>query len=460
LMTLDGARVVVIGMARSGVAAVELLLEKGARVRAVDEKAVEKPMTIANITVEAQSAAALADADLIVLSPGVPADLDIVDEARHRGARVIGDLELAGWYLQGGVIGITGSNGKTTTTALTGHILESSGIAAQVGGNIGRPPASMVKTSRAGQWNVLELSSFQLETIDTFHAHIGSALNVTPDHLDRHYTLENYAEAKARLFSNQREGDFAVLNADDAICRSYAGRGGAKPVWFSSTQGVSPGAFLENGNIILDGAALMPCSEVRLRGVHNLENTMAAAAMAKLAGATHEQIRAAVATFTGVEHRLEFVRETGGVEWFNDSKATNVDATLKAIAAFEGGLWVILGGKDKNSDYAPLAAPLLRKARGVLLIGAAGEKIAAQLGTKVRELAAVGVGPLPLVAARSFEMIRCGTMDVAVGYAREHAHRGDAVLLAPACSSFDQFDNYEHRGRVFKQLVREIAWLD
>ncbi len=181
---------------------------------------------------------------------------------------------------------------------------------------------------------------------------------MTPDHLDRHYTLENYAEAKARLFANQREGDFAVLNADDAICRSYAGRGGAKPVWFSSTQSVSPGAFLENGNIMLDGAALMPCAEVRLRGVHNLENTMAAAAMAKLAGATHEQIRAAVATFPGVEHRLEFVRETGGIEWFNDSKATNVDATLKAIAAFEGGLWIILGGKDKNSDYTPLAAPL------------------------------------------------------------------------------------------------------
>jgi UDP-N-acetylmuramoylalanine--D-glutamate ligase len=437
---------VVVGMARSGIAAVELLLEKGARVRAVDEKGTgdrgQGPVQI-----EAQSAAALADADLIVLSPGVPADLDIVRDARNRGVRVIGDLELANWYLQGDIIGITGSNGKTTTTALTGHILESSGIAVQVGGNIGRPPASMVKTSRDGQWNVLELSSFQLETTERFHARIGAALNVTPDHLDRHYTLAQYAEAKGRLFTNQREGDFAVLNAEDAICRSYADRTPAKPVWFSSTHQVSPGAFLENGQIILNGTPLMPCSEVHMRGVHNLENTMAAAAMASLAGASHEQIAAAVATFPGVEHRLEFVRDTGGVEWFNDSKATNVDATLKAIAAFtfhnNGGLWIILGGKDKNSDYTPLAEPLRSKARGALLIGAAAEKIEAQLSQPMRGVVA---------------MIHCGTIEAAVSEALQRARPGDTVLLAPACASFDQFENFEQRGRVFKKLVQEIKW--
>jgi UDP-N-acetylmuramoylalanine--D-glutamate ligase len=225
-MKLEGARVVVVGMARSGIAAVELLIEKGARVRAVDknvdESLAHKQMTTGNITVEPQDASAFADAELIVLSPGVPADLDLVAAARQRGVRVIGDLELASWFLLGDVIGITGSNGKTTTTALTGHILESSGIAAQLGGNIGLPPAAMVKTSRAGQWNVLELSSFQLETTESFRARIGAALNVTPDHLDRHYTLEQYAAAKARLFANQREEDFAVLNADDPICLSYA----------------------------------------------------------------------------------------------------------------------------------------------------------------------------------------------------------------------------------------------
>jgi len=444
-MKLEGAKVVVVGMARSGIAAVELLLEKGARVRAVDEKKGTREREQGTVEIEPQSAAAFADADLIVLSPGVPADLDIVKVARSRGVRVIGDLELAGWFLRGDIIGITGSNGKTTTTALTGHILESSGIAAQVGGNIGLPPAAMVKTSRDGQWNVLELSSFQLETTESFHARIGAALNVTPDHLDRHHTLAQYAEAKARLFTNQHEGDFAVLNADDAICRSYADRGPAKQVWFSSSHAVWPGAFLANGQIILDNDPLMPCSEVRMRGAHNLENTMAAAAMVRLAGATHEQIRAAVATFPGIEHRLELVRNTNGVEWFNDSKATNVDAAMKAIAAFEGGLWIILGGKDKNSDYTPLAGPLQSKARGVLLIGAAAAIIEAQLETKLR-------GAIPI--------IRCGTLEAAVGEARKRARPRDTVLLAPACASFDQFENFEHRGRVFKELVGRITWPD
>jgi len=431
-MKIEGASVVVVGMARSGVAAVELLLAKGARVRAVDEK-----LSLDNggpLKIEPQAAEAFRGADLVVLSPGVPADLPVL-----RGFHVIGDLELASWFLQGSVIGITGANGKTTTTALTGHILQSSGIAAQVGGNIGRPPASMVATSRAGQWNVLELSSFQLETTETFRAHIGACLNVTPDHLDRHYTFENYAAAKARLFVNQHESDFCVLNADDATCRDFAGRGAGKPVWFSSTQTVAPGAFLDRGQIILDGQPVMSASEVPMRGVHNLENTMAAAAIARLAGASHDQIRAAVMTFPGVEHRLEFVREMGGVAWYNDSKATNVDATLKAINAFEGGLWVILGGKDKNSDYTVLAGPLKEKAHSVLLIGSAAEKIETQLR-----------GAVPL--------IRCGTIAAAIREASARATQGDTVLLAPACASFDQFENYEHRGREFKRLVQELVW--
>ncbi len=300
-MKLEGARVVVVGMARSGVAAVELLREKGARVRAVDQNP-------AATGVEPQTEASFADADLIVLSPGVPADLAIFEKARRRSVRVIGDLELASWFLQGEIIGITGANGKTTTTALTGHILKQSDIPVQVGGNIGTPPAAMVKTSRAGQWNVLELSSFQLETTDTFRAHIGAALNVTPDHLDRHGTLERYADAKGRLFTEQTGNDFKVLNADDPICQGYAGRGRGAVVWFSSTQEVSPGAFLREGEIVLNANSVMKTSEVPLRGLHNLENTMAAAAMASLAGATHAQIRAAVMTFPGVEHRLEFVR--------------------------------------------------------------------------------------------------------------------------------------------------------
>ena len=433
-MKVEGARVVVVGMARSGVAAVELLMEQGARVIAVDQA----PGTNPDIVVRPQEAASFEGADLVVLSPGVPADLDLLEPVRRRGVPVIGDLELASWFLKGEIIGITGSNGKTTTTAMTGHILKSSGISVQVGGNIGTPPASLMKTSRAGQWNVLELSSFQLETISTFRAHIGAALNVTPDHLDRHYTFEKYAAAKARLFENQRPDDFAVLNADDPVTRGYAEHTTAKFMWFSSTSRVEAGAWLDRDEIVLDAQRLMPASEVPLRGLHNLENTMAAAIMARLAGATHEQIRTAVMSFPGVEHRLEFVRELDGVSWYNDSKATNVDATLKALAAFPGGLWVILGGKDKNSDYRPLAAAMKEKTRGALLIGAAADKIEDHLHGDV-------------------STVKCGTLEGAVRHAHASAHSGETVLLAPACASFDQFENFEHRGREFKRLVNELG---
>ena len=438
-MKVEGARAVVVGMARSGVAAVELLMEKGARVTAVDQSVVPNPKLVElGVPVQPQEAAAFDGADLVVLSPGVPADLDILQAVRGRGIPIVGDLELASWFLKGEIIGITGSNGKTTTTAMTGHILKASGIPVQVGGNIGTPPASMVRTSRSGQWNVLELSSFQLETISRFRAHIGAALNVTPDHLDRHYSFEKYAAAKARLFENQGSEDFAVLNADDPVTRGYADRPNGESKLFSSTQRVAPGAWLDGHKIVLNDKALMATSEVPLRGLHNLENTMAAAIMARLAGATHEQIRTAVMGFPGVEHRLEFVRELDGVAWYNDSKATNVDATLKALAAFEGGLWVILGGKDKNSDYRPLAAAMKEKTRGVLLIGAATDKIENHIHGAV-------------------SIVKCGTLEGAVRHAHASARAGDTVLLAPACASFDQFENFEHRGREFKRLVNELS---
>jgi UDP-N-acetylmuramoylalanine--D-glutamate ligase len=431
-INLSGVRAVVVGMARSGVAAVELLVEKGAWVTAVDQNTTSNArLKELGIPVLPQSPASFQRAELVVLSPGVPADLDLL-----KGFRVVGDLELASWFIRGDTAGITGSNGKTTTTALTGHILRECGIAAQVGGNIGTPPCSMVTSSRDGQWNVLELSSFQLETTETFHARVGAALNVTADHLDRHYTMAKYVEAKGRLFRNQQAGDIAVLNADDANTRGYASQTPAEVRWFSSTHEAS-GACLRGGELFIDGEVLMPASEVPLRGVHNLENTMAAALMARVAGAEKSQIREAVKTFAGVEHRLEFVRELAGVSWYNDSKATNVDATLKAIAAFPGGLWVILGGKDKDSDYSPLAGPLKEKAHGALLIGAAAAKIEDQLRGSV-------------------ELIRSGTLASAIDQAHQHAKAGDTVLLAPACASFDQFQNFEHRGREFKRMVGDL----
>jgi UDP-N-acetylmuramoylalanine--D-glutamate ligase len=403
---------------------------------ALDQKAVvNERLAALGVGVRPQDPNAIAGTDLVVLSPGVPADADVANAARNSGIPVIGDLELASWFLQGDIIGITGANGKTTTTAMTGHILHASGIPVQVGGNIGTPPASLVATSRPDQWNVLELSSFQLETTTTFRAHIGAALNVTPDHLDRHYTFENYAAAKAKLFANQTASDFAVLNADDEVTRGYKTAGQVK--WFSSSARLERGACIQNGAILLDSEPLMKTSEVPLRGAHNVENTMAAAVMAKLAGATLEQIRSAVMSFPGVEHRIEFVGTLAGVDWYNDSKATNVDATLKAIAAFDGGLWIILGGKDKGGDYSPLVDALKPKAKGVLLIGAAAKKIESR------------ITGLPLQ--------HCGTLDAAVRAARERARSGDTILLAPACASFDQFESYEHRGREFKRLAAALG---
>ena len=435
-MKLDGARVVVVGIARSGAAALRLLRQKGAMVRAVDEKPSGE---VDGVTVEPQTAAAFRDADLVVISPGVPADLDLLNDVRKRGIPVIGEVELAAPYLVGRTIGVTGTNGKTTTTALTGHILRESGIRCQVGGNIGTIPATaMVETSRPDQWNVLELSSFQLETIQTFHAPIAACLNVTQNHLDRHHTFENYKNAKARLFETQGAEDLAVLNADDPVTVEFAERTKARKAWFSGTHRAS-GAWLEGDVIHLDTGALLHVGDLRLRGRHNYENVMAAAIMAQHAGAEPSKIAQAAASFAPVEHRLELVREIEGVAYYNDSKATSVDATLKAIDAFKGGLWIILGGKDKDSDYTVLREPLRMKARAALLIGAAEQKIAAHLGEE-------GV-----------PLLHCGTLAAAVEEAYRSAEPGDTVLLAPACASFDQFESYEHRGRVFKELVDALA---
>jgi UDP-N-acetylmuramoylalanine--D-glutamate ligase len=401
------------------------------------DREVEQRLHGLHVPFQLQSPGVFENADLIVLSPGVPADLEPLESARQRGATVIGEVELASYFLQGPIMGITGSNGKTTTTALAGHILRESKVAVQVGGNIGTPVTAMIASSRPDQWNVLELSSFQLETICRFRAHIAMALNVTPDHLDRHHTFEKYAAAKGRLFETQIAEDFAVLNADDPVCMQYASLTPAAPLWFSSTRPLSPGVSLRDGAVWFGDEMLMSAAEIPIRGRHNVENTMAAAAACRMAGASLPQIASAVRTFHAVEHRLEFVRNVSGVDFYNDSKATNVDATLKALDAFPGGLWVILGGKDKGSDYTVLRQPLAEKARAVMLIGAAAGKIREQIAGAVR-----------LVDAK--------TLDVAVRNAYAAAQPGETVLLAPACASFDQFENYEHRGRVFKSVVAEL----
>jgi len=438
---IAGATVAVVGMAKSGFAAAALLGEKGATVRALDSRTNDELKARgarAGLEIRGQDAAGFEGVDLAVISPGVPADLPVLDELRARGVPVIGELELAGYWLEGPTIGITGSNGKTTTTALTGHILAGSGIAAQVGGNIGRPPTDMVASSRAEQWNVLELSSFQIETTETFRARVAVALNVTPNHLDRHHTFENYAAAKGRMFRWQQADDFAVLNADDPVTTGFASLGPAQKIFISLEHPVEGGFWFDGQLIHAPGAVLMPAAEIPLRGRHNVQNVMAAAAAARTAGATLDHIAAAVRTFPGVEHRLERVAEVNGVAYYNDSKATSVDATEKAIDTFSGGLWIILGGKDKGAPYRPLRDPLHRKAHAALVIGAAAPKISDDLS-----------GHVPVV--------QCGTLETAVDYAHQHAAPGDTVLLAPACASFDQFRSFEHRGEVFKELVNRFV---
>jgi UDP-N-acetylmuramoylalanine--D-glutamate ligase len=443
-MNWNGTRALVVGMKKSGQASVRLLAALGAAVRATDLKPLEElgeareALERAGASFALQSPEVFEGADAIVISPDVPADLAPLEAARRRGVKVLGEVELAAPFLKGQTIGITGSNGKTTTTSLIGHILSGAGVPAQVGGNIGTPVTAMIESSREDGWNVLELSSFQLETIETFRAHIGLALNVTQNHLDRHHTFENYAAAKGRLFETQNAGDFAVLNAEDAVCAAYAKRTAAAAQWFSSRREVEKGACLRGEMLVLDGSPLMHAGDIPIRGRHNVENVLAASIAAARAGVAHGSIAAAVRTFRAVEHRLEFVRRVSGIDFYNDSKATSVDATLKALDAFEGGLWVILGGKDKGLDYGALREPLRAKAKAVLTIGAAANKIAAQLA-----------GAVPIVEAQ--------TIAKAVEHGYAHGVEGDTVLLAPACASFDQFRSFEHRGEVFKQLAGGLA---
>jgi len=446
---LENKRLLVVGLARTGLVVSLFCAAYGARVTATDEKPESALADTSAKLREAGVTLAFGQApqeiflnqDLIIISPGVPAKLPALELARSRGIPVWSEIELAWRLLRGKLVAITGSNGKTTTTALTAHILQSAKIPTLIGGNIGTPLLARVEASSDSSVTVAEVSSFQLETTEAFRPDIGVLLNLTPDHIDRHGSFEEYARAKQRLFENMLDRDFAVLNADDP---QVAQRGPAhgRVFWFSRQKRLVSGTFLRGDEILFrrDGSesALMRRSEIPLRGEHNLENVLAAATAAILAGAPTDSIAAAVHSFPGVEHRLEFAAEIGGVNFFNDSKATNVDAALKAINAFDGGLFVILGGKDKGAPYAPLREPLREKAKMVLLIGAAAEKIRGELEGSV-------------------EMRQAGTLERALKIATENAQPGDTVLLAPACASFDQYENFEQRGRRFKEIVGRLA---
>jgi UDP-N-acetylmuramoylalanine--D-glutamate ligase len=444
-INFQGKHVLVVGLGESGRAAARFLTARGAVVTATDSQPPEKVGAAApelrtlgvTLHLGGHPDELFAAQDIIIPSPGVPWDLPQLEAARRAGVEVVGELEVAASLLRGHVIGVTGTNGKTTTTSLIGHILRSAGWKVCVAGNIGTPVLSIVDASTDDTWNVLELSSFQLEAMSHFRCEIALVLNITPDHLDRHKTLAGYAQAKARIFLAQTGSDYAVLNADDAACREIATAARGQLCWFSRTQPLDCGAGVKDGWIVFNGTPVGPTT-LPIRGAHNLENALAAVAASALAGVPAGVIGPALQSFTAVEHRLEYVRTLDDVEYYNDSKATNVDATLKAIEAFDGGLWVILGGSEKGSDYYALREPLKQRARAAILIGAAAGKMAAQLDGWV------AIHP-------------AGTLERAIEYARRQAQPGDTVLLAPACASFDQFQNYGHRGRVFKQLVGALG---
>lgn len=445
---LSGKRVLVIGLARTGVATALFCSAHGALVTGADTRSGEElGETIAKLRdagvrllLGKHAANLLEGQELIIPSPGVAANAPILQEARELGLKIWGEIELADQFLCGQLIGITGSNGKTTTTALVEHILHAAEFSTVLAGNIGTPLIAHVGETSDRTITVAELSSFQLELIENFAPNIAVWLNLTPDHLDRHKTMAAYGAAKARIFENQTAENFAVLNADDSASAAYAPKR-PQVFWFSRKAEVKQGAFVREGKAVFrcddKNEDVLSISEIPLPGAHNLENVLAAVVAARLAGAQPSQIASGIRSFKGVEHRIEFVAEIQGVRYYNDSKATNVDATLKALDSFPGRILVILGGKDKDSDYTQLRGALRDKAILALLIGAAAEKIEKQIES-------------------STAIQRAGTLENAVDIAFHTAHPGDIVLLAPACASFDQFENYEHRGRVFKELVRHL----
>jgi len=448
---LAGRTVAVVGLARSGVAAARLAARLGARVLASDSAPRER-LTADALALEREGIrvwagghpeAAFEGAELVVVSPGVPWALPALEAARGRGVLVIGELELAWRIMEADVIAITGTNGKTTTTALTGELLAEQPRPVLVGGNIGTPLSLHALEFARDGLVVAEASSFQLEATERFRPRVAAVLNLAPDHLDRHGTVEQYVEAKARIFANQTDADCAVLNADDAATAALAARTRARPVWFSRARALDRGVFVADGwvtgRIGAGAERICPVAEISLRGQHNVENVLAATACALWVGLPPAAIRRRIGGFRGVAHRIERVRERGGVSYYNDSKGTNVDSTIKALESFAEPIVLIAGGKGKGQDFAPLTAAARGRVRHAVLIGEDRDKLR------------------PALAAAGASTEDAGSMDGAVRAAAASARPGDVVLLSPACASFDMFDHFEHRGDVFKAAVGALS---
>jgi len=436
-------KTLVIGAGKSGVAAANFLARRGDAVVLSDSKsdpALPYPVEKAVTRVFGRQDESLLDGvTQLVLSPGVPATIPIIRAAEANGIPVISEIELAYRELRGTVVAITGSNGKSTTTALIGEILRAAGREPIVAGNIGEPLIAAVDQKRERTY-VLELSSFQLETVDTFHANVALLLNITPDHMDRYPNLEAYAAAKLRVFRNQQEGDTAIVNANEH--REVSRKHGVRVWRFSGTEKVERGAWFDGKNMIVSvdrSESRIPRSALKLEGMANAENALAAWLAVRALGVDDAHVKSAFASFAGLPHRMVLVRERGGVRWVNDSKGTNVDATLKSLEGFApSSVWLILGGKDKAGEFERMRDLVSEKAHGVITIGAAADRISGALKGAVR-------------------IVPAGDMQRAIRWASENAVSGDTVLLSPACASFDQYRNFEHRGEHFEELVRALG---
>lgn len=452
-MNFEGKKVLVCGMARSGVSAAQCLYELGARVTISDSKAEEKlaealqpleGMDIRRCLGDQAQPADLESYDLAVTSPGIPMQAPILRAVQAAGVPLIGELELGAQVSRAPLYAVTGTNGKTTTTTLIGEIFRNLGKTTYVVGNIGYPFTACALQCGEEDVAVAEVSSFQLETITTFHPHIAVMCNITEDHLNRHGTMEEYIRVKERIFENMGQGDYAVLNLDDPIVRGMAERIPCAPAFFSRRQEVETGAYLEGEEVVfsLNGhkKRVLRADEIRIPGEHNLENALAATALAMLAGVPAPVVRHTLKTFPGVEHRIETVRTVEGVTYINDSKGTNVDASIRAVRAMKAPTVLLAGGYDKHTDFLPLAREILAsKIHTVVVLGDTAEQIE-------RALRAVG-----------FESIlHAKTFEEAVLLARSCAKEGENVLLSPACASFDMFRDYEERGRVFKEIVSRL----
>ena len=448
-MELSGKRVLVVGLGLTGEAVARFLLERGAKVKVSDKRPARDLGRAAQVLAEKGAGMeagghrreSFLEADLIVPSPGVSPLLPELRAAQERRIPVLSEVELAFRFLKGTVAGVTGSCGKSTTVTLAHKILREAGLPAFLAGNIGRPLITFVGRSRPHHIFVTELSSFQLYFIEEFRARVAAFLNVSLNHMDWHSSFEDYFQSKTKLVLGQGPGDTAILNRDDPRVWALAGRASSRILGFSRVRPVKRGACLEGNRIVLVGEKKEPLMSIRqipLPGVHNQENVMAGVLVGSALGVPPASMRSSVRSFQGLEHRLEKVAVIRGVAFINDSKATTVQAARKAAQSFQQRIVLILGGRDKGDNFAPLRGLLKRQARRVILIGEAAEKIKAAIR-----------GSAPLEEA--------GSMKEAVRAAFQAASRGDVVLLAPACASFDMFRNFEERGRVFKAEVRRLA---